>query len=156
MKVINPTMQIQFNKKSIFLCGTMPHDGQTDWRNKVIDALDRLGYDGVVYNPDYSNIPQSKRLDYGDQILWEINAMKSSAIVCFWIDREFPNHPGLTTNVEFGYWVRSSKVLYGRPHNDEKCFYLDYVYRLEQNREPVETVEDLIKELTKMIKGEQV
>ena len=155
MKIINPTMQIEFNKKSIFLCGTMPRDNETDWRKQVIDALEDYGYDGVVYNPDYSNIDISRRLSYSDQILWEINAMKSSAIVCFWIDREMPKHPGLTTNVEFGYWVRSSKVIYGRPHNDEKCFYLDYVYRLEQNKEPVETLEDLIKELIKAIKGKK-
>lgn len=153
MKILRPGNEIEFNKKSIFLAGTMPHQGQADWREQVIQALKETEYDGIVFNPDYSAIPENSRLNYGDQILWEITAMKSSAIVCFWIDREFPTHPGLTTNVEFGYWVRSSKVLYGRPHDDEKCFYLDYVYRLEQNREPVESVDDLVKELIKMIKG---
>ena len=152
MKVLNPTHQIEFNKKYIFLCGTMADVNEQDWREFVIGKLRESGFDGVVYNPDYTNIPQNKRLSYEDQILWEIAAMKSSAIVCFWINRKMDSHPGLTTNVEFGYWVRSSKVVYGRPQNAEKCFYLDYIYALEQNKQPVDTLEGLASEVIKLTK----
>ena len=33
---------------------------------------------------------------------------------------EIPNMSGFTTNVEFGYWLHSGKVLYGRPDGAPK------------------------------------
>ena len=43
---------------------------------------------------------------------------------------------GLTTNVEFGYWLKSKKCLYGRLNNAYRTDYLDWLYKLEYEEEP--------------------
>ena len=37
--------------------------------------------------------------------------------------------PAFTTNVEFGYYVRNPKVVYGRPDSAEKMKYLDRLFK---------------------------
>ena len=37
--------------------------------------------------------------------------------------------PAFTTNVEFGRYIGSGRVVYGRPDNAEKCRYLDWLYQ---------------------------
>ena len=33
----------------------------------------------------------------------------------FWVPREMNTLPGLTTNIEFGFWARSGKTVFGAP-----------------------------------------
>ena len=40
-----------------------------------------------------------------------------------------PDMPALTTNVEFGYYVRDSRTLYGRPDAAVLNQYLDRLYK---------------------------
>ena len=79
--------------------------------------------------------------------MWEINAMRMSTVIAFWVDRDMKLRPGLTTNVEFGYHAKNNNVVYGRPDASEKCFYLDTIYRFEQNAEPVNNLNDFTKEI---------
>lgn len=145
MKVITPENDLVFNKRSVFLAGTTPKNRKDNWREKVISALESAGFDGVVYNPDYTD--NATRLSYADQIMWEINAMKISSVIAFWVDRDMKHRPGLTTNVEFGYYIKNNNVVYGRPTTSEKCFYLDTIYKFEQNTEPANNLEDFIKQI---------
>lgn len=59
--------------------------------------------------------------------------------------------PGFTTNVEFGYWVKSKsklkpgKVLYGRPDTAEKIKYLDWLYNKVTGQQPVNELTALLE-----------
>jgi len=54
--------------------------------------------------------------------------------------------PAFTTNVEFGYWLHSKKVIYGRPSNSPKTKYLDWLYELDYNEKPIDNLDNLLKE----------
>lgn len=49
-----------------------------------------------------------------------------------------------TTNVEFGYWLHSGKVIYGRPNDVAKVKYLDWLYRLDYGKDPYEDLQSLL------------
>ena len=53
--------------------------------------------------------------------------------------------PGFSTNVEFGYWMHSKKVIYGRPYGAPKTRYLDWLYRTDYNEEPFNNLDKLLE-----------
>lgn len=53
--------------------------------------------------------------------------------------------PAFTTNVEFGYWLHTGKVLFGRPDNAEKIKYLDWLYELDYQLKPFNDLETLLE-----------
>lgn len=131
--------------KSIFLAGPTPRNGKSlSWRKEALKILEELEYDGIVYVPEYSN--WQTKPDYLDQVLWERNALTEAKIILFWIPRKIPDMAGLTTNVEFGYWLHSKKVIYGRPDDAEKIKYLDWLYEFDYNKKPVNDLKTLIAE----------
>ena len=131
-------------EKSIFLAGQTPRDKNTiSWRNEAIKILEKLGFDGIVYVPEYST--WKPKADYVDQAMWERDGLSNATIIVFWIPRHLPNMPAFTTNVEFGYWLHSGKIIYGRPNEAEKIKYLDWLYKLDYNEEPVDSLEELLK-----------
>ena len=85
-------------------------------------------------------------MDYIDQTMWERKALTEATVIMFWIPRSLPNMPAFTTNVEFGYWIHSGKIIYGRPDNAEKIKYLDWLYKEDYNKEPINNLEELLKE----------
>ena len=52
--------------------------------------------------------------------------------------------PAFTTNVEFGYWIHTGKILYGRPNDAKKIKYLDWLYKTDTSNEPYTSLEDLL------------
>jgi len=55
--------------------------------------------------------------------------MDDSDTILMWIPRKIKNKLyGLTTNIEFGMYIKQSKLIYGRPNDSDKNRYLDYVY----------------------------
>ena len=135
-------------KKSIFLAGPTPRDEKViSWRNKACNKLEELGFDGVVYVPEYSTWKPKK--DYIEQAMWEREALTEATVILFWIPRNLPDMPGFTTNVEFGYWLHTNKVIYGRPNNAQKVKYLDWLYKLDYDEEPYESLEVLLENAIK-------
>ena len=131
-------------EKSIFLAGPTPRDKDTiSWRVDAVKILEKLGFDGVVYVPEYST--WKPKTDYVDQAMWERIGLSNATIIAFWIPRHLPDMPALTTNVEFGYWLHSGKVIYGRPNDAEKIKYLDWLYKLDYNKDPIDSLEELLK-----------
>lgn len=131
------------NRKSIFLAGPTPRGENIEsWRKYACQFLEKNGFDGVVYVPEYS-IWKPKE-DYTDQTVWERDALSNATIIAFWIPRQLPDMPAFTTNVEFGYWLHTGKVLYGRPDNARKIKYLDWLYKIDTNEEPFNTLEQLL------------
>lgn len=114
--------------KSIFLAGPTPRrDDVKSWRPEACKYLQEQGFNGVVYVPELST--KEALFNYDNQIEWEWEALENAGIILFWIPRELPDMPAFTTNVEFGYYVRDSKVVYGRPDSAKLNSYLDRLYK---------------------------
>jgi nucleoside 2-deoxyribosyltransferase len=131
------------NKISIFLAGPTPRNNKVDsWRKEACKYLEDKGFNGVVYVPEYSTW---KPMDnYLNQVEWEREALSNSSIILFWIPRELKEMPAFTTNVEFGYWLHTGKVIYGRPNNARKVKYLDWLYKKDTNKEPYTDIYELL------------
>lgn len=123
--------------KSLFLAGgtlrnkdKQPADVQQlyRWRLEALKILESLGYDGVVFVPEF----QEGGLDrtnvdlYTNQIDWEEQCLKASDRICFWVPRNMEYLPCLTTNVEFGAWAPSRKCILGTPKGAQHVSYLHY------------------------------
>ena len=143
MKINYSDQEVIKNEKSIFLAGPTPRgENALSWRTKACKFLEENGFDGVVYVPEYSTWKPKE--DYVDQAEWEREALLNASVIAFWIPRELPDMPAFTTNVEFGYWLHSGKVLYGRPDNARKIKYLDWLYKVDTNLNPYNNIEDLL------------
>ena len=56
----------------------------------------------------------------------------------------------ISINVRFGYWLKSRKCIYGRPDNAYRTDYLDWLYNLEYNKKPINSLEKLLEQAVKM------
>lgn len=148
MKVIYSDQKIVIpaGQKSIFLAGPTPRDQQTpNWRPEALIILDGLGFDDIVFVPESSSGQPKENYLY--QAEWEYTALHIATTIAFWIPRSLPDMPGFTTNVEFGYWVKSKsgKVLYGRPDTAKKIKYLDWLYNKVTGQQPVNELTALLE-----------
>lgn len=137
-------------KKSIFLAGPTPRDKDAkSWRKEACSILKKLDFEGVVYVPEFSSWKPKE--SYVDQAMWEREALTESTVIVFWIPRHLPDMPAFTTNVEFGYWLHSGKVIYGRPDDAEKIKYLDWLYELDYNDKPYNNLKELLEMAIKKV-----
>lgn len=108
--------------QSIFLAGPTHRDASLpSWRTEAIEILESLGFDGVVFIPEG---PLGEGASYEDQIAWETLCLDMSDCVLFWVPRDLKTLPGFTTNVEWGEWKSSGKVVLGFPESAPKMRYL--------------------------------
>lgn len=117
-------------KHSLFLAGPTPRDSDTpSWRPEALKLLEEMGYKGVVFIPE----PRSGSFgaSYMNQTEWENRTMNMADTILFWVPRDLETLPGFTTNVEFGRFATSGKVIFGRPENAPKTRYLDWLSGLE-------------------------
>ena len=116
--------------KSMFLAGPSPRkDTDPNWREEALKVLEALGYDGVVYLPIWRDGPpdsSGKPFDYDGQVEWETKYLNACDLIVFWVPRNMQTLPSLTTNVEFGLWLQSGKVLLGSPPIAEHMRYLNW------------------------------
>lgn len=113
---------------TIFLAGPTPRsENVLSWRTKALVHFWDQGYQGSLFLPEpFINKSSNYEINYHAQIEWEDLALNLANIILFWVPRELETMPGFTTNVEFGMWIRSGKVVYGRPDDTPKTKYLDY------------------------------
>lgn len=131
---------------SVFLAGPTPRSaGVRSWRPEFIQALNDAGFDGTVLIPEDKDMQWKQ--SYLDQLDWEFNHLLKSACIAFWIPRDLEKLPGFTTNVEFGYWLDSNKMFYGRPLNAPKTAYLDWMYKKVVQDQPCSSIEELVGEI---------
>lgn len=114
--------------KSIFLAGCTPRDKETpSWRKGALTFLEKLGFDGTVFVPEFEGDVISEDLDYTAQIEWEEKCLNIADVITFWIPRNLSNSMlGLTSNIEYGVWMDSGKVMLGYPESAEKMRYLEH------------------------------
>ena len=121
-------------KKSIFLAGPTVRNSKfiLSWRKNACDILQNLGFDGIVYVPEFkeSNNP----MEFLEQAGWERQCLKNADVIVFYLCREFPEIPGLTTNVEYGMWLvkKPDACLLCSPKQYNKNRYLDWLYTQEK------------------------
>ena len=129
--------------KSVFLVGPTPRKetGGESWRGAMIIALEKAGYDGVVFVPETED--GTWKHAYTDQIDWEQKYLYECDLILAWVPRDLEKMPAFTTNVEFGEFVRSGKLIYGRPDDAPKTRYLDALYEEDTLRKPHGTLESL-------------
>ena len=112
---------------SLFLAGPTPRDlAVASWRPEAVEYLRRQWSGGrlVVFVPE---IPGG---GFGGgweaQVEWEDACLNASDVIAFWVPRDMATLPGLTTNVEWGRWESSGKVVLGTPPGAPGTKYLRY------------------------------
>src|SRR5579864_7152614 len=144
--------------KSIFLAGPTPRNKEEveSWRPDALRLLKDKGFDGVVFLPE--DRKGEFRLDYDDQIGWEEKYLNIADCILFWVPRDlsldskdFPKMAAFTTNVEFGTWQDSGKIVFGAPEDAEKVSYLKH-YAEKYNVPVSETLADCIDDAMEMVK----
>lgn len=111
---------------SIFLAGPTPRIQRvSSWRPEAIKLLESHGFKGTVLVPeDRGGVFKG---DYIDQVDWEHEGLDKASVILFWIPRQLTDMPGFTTNVEFGLYASSGRVVLGAPTDAPKMRYLRYV-----------------------------
>lgn len=76
--------KVMHGNKSIFLAGPTPREVETpSWRDDACRILEEIGFDGIVYEPEYSN--KIAKESYDDQAMWEREALTAASLIIFWI-----------------------------------------------------------------------
>ena len=134
--VYSPEETPEVLTRSIFLAGPSPRkETDLNWRPDAIEALRQAGFDGTVFLP----LPRDGKWpeNYSDQAQWERKHLALADVIAIWCPRDLEALPGFTTNVEFGEWLSSGKLLYGRPDGAPSTRYLDLRFQtVHQKRTP--------------------
>ena len=136
MKVNYSDQPVILAENSVFLCGPTPREKDVpSWRPQAVEYFREMGFDGVIYVPEYSteqvfqDYERQIKHDYERQVEWEWKALDQAGAILFWVPRNLETMPAFTTNVEFGYWVRDDRAFYGRPSSAVLVRYLDSLYK---------------------------
>ena len=136
------------NLKAFFLAGPTPRSTDVkSWRPEALEYLRRTGFDGDVLVPERKD--WKVKFGYCDQVEWETRGLERCSVVLFWVPRNMTTMPALTTNVEFGMYIKSDKIIYGRPNEAENVRYLDSLYKRWQG-EPCYTIEQTLNAADKL------
>lgn len=135
MNIVYAQEEFTPQNPSIFLAGPTPRrDDVPSWRPRALEILEGLNFKGQVLVPE----GRDGRFHgtYMGQVEWEYKGLENCSRICIWVPRDMKYMPALTTNVEFGRYVGSGRVKYGRPENAPHTSYLDWLYQKLTNDIP--------------------
>ena len=136
--------------KSLYLAGPTPRDATVaSWRPEALQLLKSLGYGGVIFLPESQD--RTRNGDYNQQIEWELEAMRRSDVLLFWVPAEKDLLPAYTTRIEFGLQVHTGKVVLGIPQDAFKTHYMERLakkYRIAAHGTLEETVQTALTKLS--------
>jgi hypothetical protein len=113
------------------------------WRQAALYYFSKQEYDGAIFIPEPAPA-QSWDWKYEDQIEWEEQHLQAAKCIMFWIPRNMKDMPGLTTNVEWGVWQKSGKVILGYPDGAQKMRYIEH-YAQKYNISTYDNLELTVK-----------
>lgn len=109
---------------SLFIAGPMPRTTDVpSWRPAALQAVEAAwpgAGDLVVFVPE----PRDGVPLHYDHHAWEDGWLAVVDVILFWVPRDMQHLPGLTTNVEFGRWESSGRVVLGAPPTAAHVGYL--------------------------------
>jgi len=120
--------------QSIFLAGPSPGTKKHyNWRPEALEILEDIEFEGTVFVPLYRD---GEWLDDPEgQMDWELKHLDMASVIVFWIPRDLETLPGFTTNVEYGLYLKSGKIVLGFPKGTPKIDYIEYIGK--KNNVPV-------------------
>jgi steroid delta-isomerase-like uncharacterized protein len=141
MRILRPADDLpRLEGPSVFLAGPTPRTPDVaSWRPKALDALRAHGFGGTAL------VPEPFVGDFARQVSWEKAGLEGCSVIAFWVPRDLATLPGFTMNIEFGRYVGSGRVLYGRPPGAPHTRYLDWMYRDVGGQEPFDDLEALMR-----------
>lgn len=143
MQILYSDQPFGISGPSLFLAGPTPRTRDiTSWRQEALQLLNVHGFSGTVLIPERHD--WQSRFDYLDQVEWEFAGLEQASALLFWIPRDAETLPGFTTNVEFGRYVCSGRMIYGRPEDRPHNRYLDWLYTKLTGQAPHTTLADTI------------
>lgn len=111
--------------QSIFLVGPTPRsDDGAPWRADAVQLLQDMGFEGVVYVPEPRDGVWIK--DYDGQVEWEELCLNQADCIVAWVPRDLETMPAFTTNIEWGRWESSGKMVLGYPDDAPKMSYMNH------------------------------
>lgn len=124
MKIIYAGKRFDSPKFSVFLAGPTPRSRSVkSWRPDFIELLKKKGFNSSLYVPENEII--GTPYDFDKQIPWEVKGLNKANLIVFWIPRNLKTLPGFTTNIEFGEFMHSNKIVVGCPPKSEKNRYIE-------------------------------
>jgi 8-oxo-dGTP pyrophosphatase MutT (NUDIX family) len=122
---------------SIFLAGPTPRATTVaSWRPAALAEIERqtrINGRLVVFIPEPRD--GARYSGYDHQVAWETRYLAIADVILFWIPRQMETLPGLTTNVEFGRYEASGRLVLGSPPTAQHLTYLQTFAR--QYRIPI-------------------
>tara|TARA_Y100000310_G_scaffold91693_5_gene89179 strand:- start:4195 stop:4701 length:507 start_codon:yes stop_codon:yes gene_type:complete len=142
MKPIFVPDAIPADGPTIFLAGPTPRNPDIcpTWRKRALELL--AGFEGNVIIPETKDWGWHGDWDF--QVEWEEEGLRVADVIVFWVPRDLTVHTavavdesadaaigfgGFTTNIEFGRWMDSGKVVFGAPKGAPKTGYMRYYCR---------------------------
>lgn len=141
---------------AIFLVGPTPRTAEdASWRPQVLHLIEAFNQettiDLVIFIPE----PRAggQYTDYLAQVTWEKQQLERADAILAWVPRDMNTSlKGLTTNVEFGKYIDSDKLFYGRPPEADHIKYLDWLYTDITSRQPATTLATLVQNVLDYLK----
>jgi hypothetical protein len=106
-------------EKELFLAGPTPRTDETEsWRPDALKILFEQQYRGTVILPEDKDCGLAGMDDEAladAQQRWETIALDRADVILFWIPRDLVTMPGFRTNIEYGAYKDSGKIVVGAP-----------------------------------------
>lgn len=107
------TRDVDSDKPSVFLAGSIEMGAAEDWQSKAINYYDENGLEVTVYSPrredwDSSWKQEFENANFYQQVNWELTALEKADLIIMYFD---PNTKSPISLLELGKFAESGKLL---------------------------------------------